>query len=113
MPGGGASLYFVGSNMVETTNRLGFVPEDFSLWVAVHEVTHRFQFAGVPWLRDTFFDLVQQLPRVGRDGCEEFRRSHGHGRTQTRARSIPEEERNAVYLFATEEQRALLDRCKP
>ncbi|MCA1706533.1 MAG: zinc-dependent metalloprotease, partial [Actinobacteria bacterium] len=46
---GDASLYFVGANMVETQKKLHFVPEDFALWVAVHEVTHRFQFAGVPW----------------------------------------------------------------
>src|SRR4051794_5519151 len=49
-----AALYFVGPNMVETERRFGFVPEEFTLWVAVHEVTHRFQFEGVPWLRPRF-----------------------------------------------------------
>src|SRR5918996_4448745 len=57
---GDAVLYFVGPNMVETERRFGFVPEEFALWVAVHEVTHRFQFAGVPWLQKRFFALVER-----------------------------------------------------
>ena len=28
-----------------------FPPEQFRMWVALHEVTHRTQFTGVPWLR--------------------------------------------------------------
>ena len=112
MPGGGASLYFVGSNMVETTNRLGFVPEDFSLWVAVHEVTHRFQFAGVPWLRDTFFDLVRNYLASVEMDAKSFAARMATAARKLVTRSVPEEERNAVYLFATEEQRALLDRMQ-
>ena len=27
-------------------------PRDFRLWIAIHEVTHRAQFTGVPWMRD-------------------------------------------------------------
>ena len=62
LPGRGASLFFVGPNMVELQRKMEFEPRDFALWVAVHEVTHRFQFAGVPWLRDRFYGLVQQSP---------------------------------------------------
>src|SRR5919106_1300940 len=55
----GAVLYFVAPNIVETERRFGFVPRDFALWVALHEVTHRFQFDGVPWLRERFLGLVK------------------------------------------------------
>lgn len=108
-PGGGAPLIFVGTNMVETQRRLGFVPEDFALWVAVHEVTHRFQFAGVPWLRDRFFGLIHSYL----DSIEMDAKSLG-GRVKMAvrklvARDIPVEERNPVYLLATEPQRAVLD----
>jgi coenzyme F420 biosynthesis associated uncharacterized protein len=111
-PGGGASLYFVGSNMVETTQRLGFVPKDFSLWVAVHEVTHRFQFAGVPWLRDAFFDLVRNYLASVEMDAKSFAGRLAVAARKLVSRSTPEEERNPVYLFATEEQRALLDRMQ-
>src|SRR5690606_36699091 len=30
----------------------GVNPRDFRLWVCLHEVTHRVQITGVPWLRD-------------------------------------------------------------
>ena len=38
----------------------GFPPEEFRLWLALHECTHRAQFTGVPWLRDHFLGLVNQ-----------------------------------------------------
>ncbi|MGH2753837.1 MAG: zinc-dependent metalloprotease [Actinomycetota bacterium] len=111
-PGGGASLYFVGSNMVETEQKMGFVPEDFALWVAVHEVTHRFQFAGVPWLRDTFFELVESYLGSVEMDAKSFAARLAAAARKLVSRSTPDEERNAVYLFATEEQRALLDRMQ-
>ncbi len=111
-PTGGAHLYFVGTNMVETQQRLGFVPEDFALWVAVHEVTHRFQFAGVPWLRDRFFGLIHEyLASMEIDAKGFAQRLAGAGRKLV-TRSVAEEERNAVYLFANEEQRQILDRIQ-
>lgn len=105
----GAALYFVGTNIIEAERRHQFVPEDFALWVAVHEVTHRFQFAGVPWLKPRFLELVhaylQSLELDAKDLA---------ARLATAARrlvsgSIPREERNPVYLLATEEQRVLLN----
>lgn len=43
-------IYFVGPNLAEVQRRYGLVPRDFHLWVALHEVTHRVQFGGTPWL---------------------------------------------------------------
>ena len=45
-------LYFVGPNVVEMERRFDAPPRDFRLWIALHEVTHRTQFTGVPWLRN-------------------------------------------------------------
>jgi len=44
-------IYFVGPNIAGVERRYGFQPRDFRLWVALHEVAHRVQFGGVPWLR--------------------------------------------------------------
>jgi coenzyme F420 biosynthesis associated uncharacterized protein len=54
-------VWFVGTNIVLTEKRLGFVPRDFRLWVALHELTHRAQFGAHPWLREHFLDRLHGL----------------------------------------------------
>jgi coenzyme F420 biosynthesis associated uncharacterized protein len=51
-------VYYVGPNVLSLEERYGFVARQFRLWLALHEVTHRCQFTGVPWLRDHFVSLV-------------------------------------------------------
>jgi coenzyme F420 biosynthesis associated uncharacterized protein len=51
-------VYYVGPNVVSIERRYGFPPREFRLWLALHEVTHRAQFTGVPWMRDHFLSLV-------------------------------------------------------
>lgn len=111
-PTGGAPLYFVGVNMVDTQQRLKFVPEEFALWVALHEVTHRFQFAGVPWLKDRFFGLVQSyLSSVDVDGRALSRRLTTAAK-RLASRDVPPEERNPVYLLSSDEQKIWLDQIQ-
>ena len=49
---------------VRTSSRLekrfAFPPREFRLWLALHEVTHRAQFTGVPWMRAHFLSLVDE-----------------------------------------------------
>ena len=52
------TLYFVGPNVVTVERRHQFPPREFRLWVSLHEVSHRVQFAGVPWLRGHVSGLV-------------------------------------------------------
>lgn len=51
-------VWFVGSNLVLMERRFGFIPRDFRLWVVLHELTHRAQFEGNPWLREHFLESV-------------------------------------------------------
>jgi coenzyme F420 biosynthesis associated uncharacterized protein len=51
-------LYFVGPNVVGVERKYAFPPRDFRLWLCLHEVAHRVQFAGVPWLRGHLSGLV-------------------------------------------------------
>src|SRR5579875_1847132 len=53
-------VYYVGPNVVGVERKYGFRPSEFRLWLALHEVTHRMQFTGVPWLRDHFLGLVER-----------------------------------------------------
>ncbi len=108
----GMPLFFVGVNMVETERRFGFVPEDFALWVALHEVTHRFQFEGVPWLRERFLGTVHSyLSSVELDAKAFTHRLAAAFRRLT-SRSVPAEEKSPIYLLASDEQRELLGRVQ-
>ena len=53
-------VYYVGPNVLSVERRYGFPPREFRLWLALHEVTHRAQFTGVPWMRDHFLGLVER-----------------------------------------------------
>jgi coenzyme F420 biosynthesis associated uncharacterized protein len=53
-------VYYVGPNIVALERRHGFPPREFRLWLALHEVTHRAQFTGVPWMRGHFLSLVER-----------------------------------------------------
>jgi coenzyme F420 biosynthesis associated uncharacterized protein len=57
----GDRVYYVGPNVLAVEKRFGFSPREFRLWLALHEVTHRAQFTGVPWMRDHFMSLTHQV----------------------------------------------------
>jgi len=54
-------LYYIGPNVVAAERRYAFFPSEFRLWLALHEVTHRAQFTGVPWMREYYLRLVESL----------------------------------------------------
>ncbi|MGH9299783.1 MAG: zinc-dependent metalloprotease, partial [Acidimicrobiales bacterium] len=56
----GDVVYYVGPNVVSLERRHGFPPSEFRLWIAIHELTHRAQFTGVPWMRAHFLGLVDK-----------------------------------------------------
>ena len=52
-------VYYVAPNVLTLEHRYAFPPQEFRLWLALHEVTHRAQFTGVPWMRKHFLGLVE------------------------------------------------------
>jgi coenzyme F420 biosynthesis associated uncharacterized protein len=109
---GDGALYFVGPNMIEMEHKFSFVPDEFALWVALHEVTHRFQFAGVPWLRERFLELVHTYLGsidMNAKGLAERLATAG---TRLISRSLAPEERNPMYLLANEDQKAILNQMQ-
>ncbi len=111
-PARSAPLMFVGPNLVETERRFSFVPQDFSLWIAVHEMTHRFQFSGVPWLKARFMSLVSSyLDGVELD-ARHFAARVRRAALRLRSGALPPEERNPVYLLASDEERSRLDQLQ-
>lgn len=57
----GGRLLLVAPNIVEIERELHVEPEDFRLWVCLHEQTHRVQFAAAPWLRDHLQETIAQM----------------------------------------------------
>lgn len=51
-------LLFVGPNLVRAVEEMGVDRDGFLRWVTLHELTHVFQFSGVPWLRGHLSSLV-------------------------------------------------------
>jgi coenzyme F420 biosynthesis associated uncharacterized protein len=47
-------LLLVAPNVVAARQALDVSLDEFTLWVCLHEATHRLQFTAVPWLRDYF-----------------------------------------------------------
>ena len=54
------AIYYIGPNIISLEQKFSFPPRQFRLWLALHEVTHRYQFLTVPWLADYFFSLVSE-----------------------------------------------------
>jgi coenzyme F420 biosynthesis associated uncharacterized protein len=54
-------LLFVLPNLGQAVQSFGAEEKEFMTWVALHEVTHAVQFAGVPWLHGHMSGLVREL----------------------------------------------------
>ncbi len=52
-------LVFVAPNLERAARDLPVDRDSFFDWIALHELTHVFQFQGVPWLREHFASLVR------------------------------------------------------
>jgi coenzyme F420 biosynthesis associated uncharacterized protein len=103
-------VYYVGPNVLALERRNGFTPDQFRLWLALHETTHRAQFTGVPWLRDYFVSLVNETldnvdPDPGRflDIAKELVEAKRNGTDAMASGGLP-------ALIAGPEQKIVLDK---
>lgn len=103
-------VYYVGPNVLALEKRHAFPPREFRLWLALHEVTHRAQFMGVPWLRSHFLALVQQSLDAVDPDPKRFIEALARAREQVRAGHSPFDDGGIATLLAGPEQRELFDR---
>lgn len=108
----GDLVAFVGPNILHIERTHQFNPSEFRFWVALHELTHRAQFQGVPWMRDYFLSLVEELvehskPEAGRliRVLDELNARKSRGEPLI-------DERGLFGLFATPEQNAVVDKVQ-
>jgi coenzyme F420 biosynthesis associated uncharacterized protein len=55
-----ARLLFVAPNLRRAVSDMGVERSAFERWICAHELTHVFQFQGVPWLRGHMSSLVRE-----------------------------------------------------
>jgi coenzyme F420 biosynthesis associated uncharacterized protein len=103
-------VYYVGPNVLALEKQFAFPPEEFRMWLALHEVTHRAQFTGVPWLREHFIGLVHET--IASVDPDPARVSETISRVAAaiRAGEKPLADGGLAALVAGPEQRAVLDR---
>jgi coenzyme F420 biosynthesis associated uncharacterized protein len=53
-------LLYVGPNLAGAVRDLDVDPQGFGRWISAHELTHVFQFQGVPWLRGHMSGLLRR-----------------------------------------------------
>jgi coenzyme F420 biosynthesis associated uncharacterized protein len=54
-------LLLLAPNLAQAAQKLELDREEFSAWVAIHEVTHAVQFGGTPWLREHLGSMLREL----------------------------------------------------
>jgi coenzyme F420 biosynthesis associated uncharacterized protein len=102
------AVYYVGANILSLEKRFAFRPADFRLWIAIHEVTHRAQFTGVPWMRGYFLGLVRQALELVDPDPKTMLRAVSSAVDEVRAGRNPLDEGGLVGLLASPEQRGVL-----
>ena len=103
-------VYYVGPNVLALEKRFGFPPEEFRLWLALHEVTHRAQFTGIPWLRHHFLSLVHRTLDAVDPDPKRFLDAFAQAVEDLRAGRNPLDDGGLAALFASPDQRELLGR---
>lgn len=104
------AVFYVGGNVLTVEKRFAFRPRDFRLWIALHEVTHRAQFLGVPWLRDYFLGLVHGLLDAVDPSPMRVANALRDAADRLRARRF--DDGGLLAVFATPEQRATLQQVQ-
>ena len=102
-------VYYVGPNVLALEKRFAFPPREFRLWLALHEVTHRAQFTGIPWLRPHFLSLVERSLDSLEPDPKRFMVALRRAVDAVREGQNPLDEGGLVALLATDAQKEVLD----
>jgi coenzyme F420 biosynthesis associated uncharacterized protein len=106
------AVYYVGTNVLALEKRYAFAPRDFRRWIAIHEVTHRAQFTGVPWLKGHFLSLVERVLSFADPDPRRLVEAMGRAVDDLRHGRNPLDEGGLLTLLASPEQRGVLDQMQ-
>jgi coenzyme F420 biosynthesis associated uncharacterized protein len=97
-------VYYVAPNVLMLEQRYAFPPQEFRLWLALHEVTHRAQFTGVPWMREHFLGLVNSTMDSVDPDPKRFLAAAQRLLEAGKRGEDPMDQGGMMALFASEEQ---------
>lgn len=103
-------VYYVGPNVLALEKRFAFPPREFRLWLALHEVTHRAQFTGIPWLRTHYLGLVDEVVGAVDPDPKRFIAAMARVADDLREGRKPLDGGGLAAVLANPEQRLALDR---
>ncbi len=105
-------LLFVAPNLRKAVRELNVEAEPFHRWICAHELTHVFQFQGVPWLREHLSAMLRQYLSTVEVRIERGA-AGGLPSLPDPARLVEAfREGGLAALVQTREQRALMDRVQ-
>lgn len=105
-------LLFVAPNMRKAIREMEIDPDAFHRWICAHELTHVFQFQGVPWLREHLSAMVREY-LAGVEVRIEHGGAGGLPSLPNPARLVETfREGGLAALVQTEEQRELMERVQ-
>jgi len=106
-------LYFVEPNIAAVQSELGLDPDDFRLWIALHETTHAYEFEAYPWVREYFNSLLEEYFTYLSDDLTTFSSGLGGLRSLVdRARANVNNGDSWIEMVMTGEQRSLFNRLQ-
>lgn len=108
----GDMVAYVGPNILQMERTHQFKPAEFRYWVALHELTHRAQFQGVPWMRDYFMGLVTELVESSKPDSGVVGRVVEEVSSRWNAGVPIVDERGLLGLFGSPEQNAVVDKVQ-
>jgi coenzyme F420 biosynthesis associated uncharacterized protein len=108
----GDMVAFVGPNILQMERTHQFKPAEFRYWVALHELAHRAQFQGIPWMRDYFLGLVTELVESARPESGALGRVFEEISTRRATGRAVLDERGLLGLFGSPEQNAIVDKVQ-
>ncbi len=105
-------LLFVLPNLGEAVQAFGADEREFMTWVALHEVTHAVQFAGVPWLHHHLASLVRELLRSAELRIDASRKLRIPSMDELQRMGAALRRGDLISIFTSSAERDTLDRVQ-
>lgn len=101
-------LYYVEPNIHMVERALGLPKDEFRMWLALHEITHVFEFEGHAWVRPHFNSLLERYFEFFKADVEQLRQGwRGMKAIVDRARSTDRGDTSWIEAMMAPEQRAI------
>ena len=107
-PVSNGKLYYVEPNIQLVERTLELPADEFRMWLALHEITHAFEFEGHPWVRPHFNGLLERYFEFFKADVDQLRQGmRGVKAIVDRARSSDRGDASWIEAMMAPEQRVI------